>query len=239
MTKERHPIEVLIAELNGSCKGAVIAGINGNLPSGWTAGGLRAMATFRSPAIAVICDASPGTWSLPIGAKLEIDAPYDHLKLADELARQLCEKIRKLPRSGVRIALDPGAIMPTRGSEGASGYDLYAPTDVLIRRGQVVIVHSGVHIDLPDATWEIQTRPRSSMNLRGLWANIGTIDSDYRGVVGATIINLSQEDQTIKRGERFAQMVFARVDHPEIEQVEVAELTPTARGEGAFGSTGR
>lgn len=137
----------------------------------------------------------------------------------------------------VRFTLSDGAIMPKRGSAGASGYDLYAPTDVLIRPGQVVVIHSGVSIELPDATWEAQIRPRSGMSKRGLWVSVGTVDSDYRGVVGATVVNLGLEDAKVTRGERYAQLVFARVEHPTFEQV--AELSATARGVAGFGSTGR
>lgn len=137
----------------------------------------------------------------------------------------------------IRITLTPDAYMPTRGSAGSSGYDLYAPCDVLIRPGQVVVIHSGVSIELPDETWEAQIRPRSSMSKRGLWAATGTVDSDYRGVVGATIANIGKEDAKILRGERFAQLVFARVEHAVFDVV--AELSVTDRGTGGFGSTGK
>lgn len=239
-TTERDPLGVAIAEINGSCKPHILAGINGNLPHGWAARSIRAQATFRKPELAVFCSATSAGQVFDVGAKLEIDPPCDHLRLADELARQLCAKIRAVQRPRtVRIALDPDAIMPTRGSAGASGYDLYAPTDVMIRRGATVVIHSGVHVELPDDSWEAQIRPRSGMSKRGLVVSIGTVDSDYKGVVGATVVNLSQEDQTVKRGERFAQMVIARVEHPEIERIEVAELGTSERGDGSFGSTGR
>ena len=236
----------LMAEINGSCRPHIISGITGNLPDGWRIAFLSAGPTFSEPRIAVSVAAekmgSSGT--ITVGARIEIDAPHDHLKIADELARIMSEKIRKLRPPTVRMALDDGAIMPTRGTEGSSGYDLYAPADVLIRRGAIVVIHSGVRIDLPDATWEAQIRPRSSMSKRGMIVVLGTVDSDYRGVVGATVINLSREDQTVKRGERYAQMVLARVSHPEIEVVEAScrggpGLTETARGEAGFGSTGR
>src|SRR5882672_9523768 len=125
----------------------------------------------------------------------------------------------------IRITLAPDAYMPRRGSAGSSGYDLYAPSDVLIRPGQVVVIHSGVSIELPDETWEVQIRPRSSMSKRGLWAATGTVDSDYRGIVGATIVNLGSEDARVNRGERFAQLVFARVEHVVMDAVEELSVT--------------
>lgn len=137
----------------------------------------------------------------------------------------------------IRITLAPGAYCPTRGTAGSSGYDLYAPADIVIRTGEVVVIHSGVSVELPDETWEVQIRPRSSMSKRGLWAATGTVDSDYRGVIGATIANIGKDDARINRGERFAQMVFARVEHVVMDVV--AELSVTVRGTGGFGSSGR
>jgi dUTP diphosphatase len=139
--------------------------------------------------------------------------------------------------TSIRITLAPGARAPTRGSAGSAGYDLYAPTDVLIRPGQVVVIHSGVSIELPDDSWEAQIRSRSSMSKRGLWGATGTVDADYRGVIGATLVNLGNEDAKVLRGERFAQLVFARVEHVAIDVV--TELSETERGTGGFGSTGR
>ena len=64
----------------------------------------------------------------------------------------------------------------------------------------------------------------------------GTIDADYRGEVGVILINLSQEDFIINDGERIAQMVIARHETADFEQVEV--LDDTERGEGGYGHTG-
>ena len=64
----------------------------------------------------------------------------------------------------------------------------------------------------------------------------GTIDSDYRGEVGVILINLSSEPQTIESGERICQMVIARHEQPDVEQVEV--LDETERGSGGFGHSG-
>lgn len=139
--------------------------------------------------------------------------------------------------TNIRITLSPDAYVPTRGSAGSSGYDLYAPADVLIRPGQVVVIHSGVSIELPDDSWEAQVRPRSSMSKRGLWGALGTVDADYRGVIGGTLLNVGNEDAKVLRGERFAQIVFARVEHAAFDVVQ--ELSATVRGVGGFGSTGR
>ncbi|MEP0302723.1 MAG: dUTP diphosphatase, partial [Maribacter dokdonensis] len=64
----------------------------------------------------------------------------------------------------------------------------------------------------------------------------GTIDADYRGEVGVILVNLSNEDFVIENGERIAQMVIAK--HERAEWNQVVSLSETARGEGGFGSTG-
>jgi dUTP pyrophosphatase len=137
----------------------------------------------------------------------------------------------------ISFVLSRGAYLPVRGSAGSSGYDLIAPDDIVIRAHAIVVVHSGLSIELPDDTWECQVRGRSSMSKRGLWVANGTVDSDYRGVIGATVMNVTNTDQKISAGDRYAQIVFARVEHP--LWIQVSDLTTTVRGTGGFGSTGR
>ena len=135
----------------------------------------------------------------------------------------------------VKITLSPTAIMPKLATPGSSGYDLYAPDDVLVEAGTIVVIHSGVSIEM-DLWMEGQVRGRSSMNKRGRVVLLGTIDSDYRGVIGATVHNVTTAHQVIRRGERFAQLVFSDLMRQPL--VVVDELTPTERGTGGFGSTG-
>ena len=100
------------------------------------------------------------------------------------------------------------------------------------------LLPTGLYMQLP-AGYEAQIRPRSGLALkRGLTVlnTPGTIDADYRGEVGVILINLSSEPQTIESGERICQMVIARHEQPEIEQVEV--LDETERGAGGFGHSG-
>jgi len=123
-----------------------------------------------------------------------------------------------------------------RATPGSSGYDIRADERTAIQPGQVAMVATGVHIQLPDASWEAQVRPRSGMSLRGLIVILGTIDSDYRGPIGVIIHNTTKEIQVIELGTRIAQLVFNRVVHPEF--VEVNELQSSERGEDGFGSTG-
>lgn len=139
------------------------------------------------------------------------------------------------------------AIIPTRGSAQASGLDLYAVEDTLVAVGQTKLIKTGIAFDIPEG-YEIQVRPRSGLSLKtGLRvANApGTVDADYTGECCVIMTNTDQEStlgiiclgNMIKRGDRIAQAVLCPVIICEVEEVE--ELKATARGEGAFGSTGK
>ena len=100
------------------------------------------------------------------------------------------------------------------------------------------LIPTGFFMALPEG-YEAQVRPRSGLALKhGITVlnSPGTIDADYRGEVGVILINLSQEDFIINDGERIAQMVIARHETADFEQVEV--LDDTERGEGGYGHTG-
>ena len=100
------------------------------------------------------------------------------------------------------------------------------------------IVGTGLFIELP-LGFEAQVRPRSGLAAKKGITVLnapGTIDADYRGEVGVILINLSNEEFTVNNGERIAQLVIAKHERAEWEQVEI--LSETDRGEGGFGSTG-
>jgi dUTP pyrophosphatase len=135
----------------------------------------------------------------------------------------------------VRIMVDAADLQPQRKTAGAVGYDLRAADDYLVPVNGIGIIETGVRIELPIGV-EAQVRPRSGMTSRRLFVQLGTIDSDYRGVIGVQIVNGSGSAQTIKRGDRIAQLVFASVLLPTL--VEAEALSETARGDKGFGSTG-
>lgn len=100
------------------------------------------------------------------------------------------------------------------------------------------IVGTGLFIELP-VGYEAQVRPRSGLAAKKGITVLnapGTVDADYRGEIGVILVNLSNEEFTIQNGERIAQLVIAKHERAEWEQVEV--LSETDRGEGGFGSTG-
>ncbi len=93
-------------------------------------------------------------------------------------------------------------------------------------------------MELPEGM-ECQVRPRSGLALKHgitLPNSPGTIDPDYRGELRIIMQNLGPQAVTLMRGERIAQLIFARFEAPEV--LEVDELNETERGEGGFGSTG-
>lgn len=109
---------------------------------------------------------------------------------------------------------------------------------VVLDPGARTLVRTGFAIAVPDG-WECQVRPRSGLALKHgitLPNTPGTIDSDYRGELCVSLVNLGSERFEITRGMRIAQLLFARV--PVAHFVEVSELPPTGRGVGGFGSTG-
>jgi len=130
--------------------------------------------------------------------------------------------------------------LPQFMTPGAAGMDIFAANreDVTLPAGGRALIPTGIAVAIP-ANCEAQIRPRSGLALKHgltLLNTPGTIDSDYRGEIKLIVINLGEEDYTLKRGERIAQMVFAQVVRPEI--VEVESLDQTDRGAGGFGHTG-
>lgn len=141
----------------------------------------------------------------------------------------------------VRIINDSRWDAPSYATEGSAGVDLKANIDdpITLTPLQRVVVPTGLRIALPKGT-EAQVRPRSGLAVKhGITVlnTPGTIDADYRGEVGVILINLSDKDFVINPGERIAQMVLARYERFEWEEVE--QLDSTSRGEGGLGSTGR
>lgn len=130
--------------------------------------------------------------------------------------------------------------LPKYESAQAAGMDIRTSITepVVLHPLERKLLPTGLYMELP-VGYEAQIRPRSGMALkRGITVlnTPGTIDADYRGEIGVILINLSQEDQTIEPGERICQMVIARHEQPEIQEVTI--LGETERGAGGFGHSG-
>ena len=129
---------------------------------------------------------------------------------------------------------------PFYATVNSAGMDLKANIEQPITLAPLerAMVPTGLYIALPEGT-EAQVRPRSGLAAKhGITVlnTPGTIDADYRGEIKVILVNLSNEAFTINPGERIAQMVVARYE--KVEWDEVDSLDETDRGAGGFGSTG-
>ena len=137
------------------------------------------------------------------------------------------------------IKLKDTAIIPTRGSEKAAGYDLYAclEQEVEIQPHSTCLIGTGLSFELPDNTFAAIFARSGLATKSGLApANkVGVCDSDYRGEYKIALHNHSNTPVTVHSGDRIAQMVVMPFIPVELEE---GELSETARGAGGFGSTG-
>lgn len=151
--------------------------------------------------------------------------------------------------------------MPKKATEGSAAFDLYVPEDVVLKNGRQII-DMKFSLELPHG-YAATIQPRSGFSAKGLEATKvfidgsfsadaesgvrvdgdvirGLVDEDYRGSVGvivkASIKGHPYEKMVIKKGTRIAQMQIVEV--PQVELIEVEELSETNRGEGGFGHTG-
>ena len=131
-------------------------------------------------------------------------------------------------------------LLPAYQTEGASGMDLRADIEAELSIPPMgrALVPTGIALALPQGV-EAQIRPRSGLAIRhGVTClnSPGTIDADYRGEIRVILVNLGDAPFPVRRGDRIAQIVFARVVKAALEVVD--DLETTRRGEGGFGHTG-
>ena len=137
--------------------------------------------------------------------------------------------------------LKENALLPTRGSEYAAGYDLYAclEEDVLVAPGQTVKIGTGLAVAVPEGFFGAVFARSGLASKEGLRpANcVGVCDSDYRGEYIIALHNDSGMERTVRHGDRIAQLVILPFLPAEFEECD--SLPETARGAGGFGSTGK
>lgn len=133
---------------------------------------------------------------------------------------------------------------PSYATEMSAGMDLRANLDMPVTLAPMErqLIPTGIFIELPRG-YEAQVRPRSGLAVKSGITVInspGTIDADYRGEVCVILVNLSQEPFEIQHGERIAQMVIAKFQQVEVQEVaSKEELSDTERGAGGFGHSGK
>ncbi|MEO0097622.1 MAG: dUTP diphosphatase [candidate division WOR-3 bacterium] len=129
--------------------------------------------------------------------------------------------------------------LPKYQTPDASGLDLYAAEDIIIKKKSFATLRTGIAIEIPKG-YEAQVRPRSGLAKNygiGILNSPGTIDADYRGEIMVILFNISNKNFKIKKGERIAQLVFSPV--VKVEWLEVKELKKSRRDKGGFGHTGK
>ena len=142
----------------------------------------------------------------------------------------------------LRIVNQSNNPLPAYETQNSAGMDLraYLPEGpITLEPMQRALVPTGLYMEIPEG-YEGQVRPRSGLAIKSgitVLNSPGTIDADYRGQVCVILINLSDKAFVINSGDRIAQLVIARYEQVETEQVEV--LSQTERGAGGFGHTGK
>lgn len=141
----------------------------------------------------------------------------------------------------VRIVNKSKHSIPEYATESSAGMDLRANIEesVILKPLERAMIPTSIFIELPTG-YEAQVRPRSGLAAKNgitVLNTPGTIDADYRGEIKVILVNLSNQDFEIKDGERIAQMIIAK--HERVDWQEVETLSETQRGEGGFGHTGR
>lgn len=132
--------------------------------------------------------------------------------------------------------LNENAIIPTRASEHAAGFDLYALEGGMLATGIRCLFKTGIAVAIPDGHVGY-IKPRSGLAIKnGISVLGGVIDSDYRGDIGVILLNNGFNTFEVARGDRIAQLVIQPLTT--VRFIEVPFLGDTARGAGGFGSTG-
>ena len=127
---------------------------------------------------------------------------------------------------------------PSYAHKGDSGVDLYAAEDYVLKPMERKLISTGIKLEIPYG-YEGQIRPKSGLaTTYGIsHANaVGTIDSCYRGEIKVSVINLSDKPYKVEKGNKIAQLIFAKVEEAVFQEVD--ELEKTTRNESGFGSTG-
>ena len=144
----------------------------------------------------------------------------------------------------VKVINKSGFDLPKYETENSAGMDLRAcfsnrENFEIIERGERLLIKTGIFLEVPKG-YEVQIRPRSGLAFKfGVTVvnSPGTIDADFRGEIGVILINHGEVPFIVNHGDRIAQMVLAKCEQAEWDEVD--NLSETERGEGGFGSTGK
>lgn len=145
----------------------------------------------------------------------------------------------KLQSGKFKVALDEGAIAPTRAHDTDAGLDLYLPANhepVVLRRGDSLVIDTGVHIEIPAGCAGI-IMSKSGLNINFGITSTGVIDAGYTGSIRVKLYNLGLNDYRFEAGEKISQILILPVLLWGVEIVD--KIGGGERGDNGFGSTGR
>ena len=134
------------------------------------------------------------------------------------------------------------ATVPTQGSKFSAGLDLYAFQDTTIPPWERKLIDTGLEVDHIDSEHYLRIAPRSGLAVKSIDVGAGVIDSDYRGKIKVVLINSSNREYNVSKGDRIAQAIMERItvlDCIYVNNVKHAYTHETERGSGGFGSTGK
>lgn len=140
-----------------------------------------------------------------------------------------------------RVAkVHPNAQIPKRATPGSAGMDLVACVDAVVPPGsQWVAVETGIVFQFPADVYA-RVAPRSGLAFKhGIQVGAGVVDSDYTGSIKVILFNHGTEPFEVRVGDRIAQVIFEKIELPELEECAFDDLNATDRGAGGFGSTGK
>lgn len=179
-------------------------------------------------------------YATPFSAGLDLRGDFSRIKLVDNKPEKFFFNADVV---GIGLVENPDSnieIVDKEGNPtGEKPKTIPVAKTIEIKPGGRCLIPTGLFVALPEG-YEAQVRPRSGLALKqGITVlnSPGTIDADYRGEIGVILINNSLEPVRLHDGERIAQLVIAK--HEQAEWDEVEELPSTDRGEGGFGHTGK
>ncbi|MEK7634352.1 MAG: dUTP diphosphatase [Patescibacteria group bacterium] len=132
--------------------------------------------------------------------------------------------------------IDSEAIIPNYANKDDAGLDFYSVEDVALKPMERKAIRTGVKMEIPEGYVGLVWDKSGLAVNNGIKTMAGVVDSGYRGEIKIVLINLSNQDFEIKKGQKIAQMLIQKIEHPQIETV--SELNESQRGENGFGSTG-
>ncbi len=132
--------------------------------------------------------------------------------------------------------LHPDAILPKMQREGDAAFDIYSIEDRLIAGGVTASIDCGIACEIPPG-YKLMVNGRSGLATKGIFCHVGTIDPNYKGMIGTILYNSTATSYQINKGDRVGQVSLQAIVPTAFN--EVTELSSSVRGEQGFGSSGR